>query len=54
MDPFCVRLYLFQCEVCSLQPCSHLMEKGWLLAIWYVMFSCIFVTLPNGVLGHVW
>ena len=30
MNPFCcVRVYLFQCEVCSLQPCSHLMVKGW-------------------------
>ena len=29
-------------------------EKVNLLALLYVMFSCVFVTFPNGVLGQVW
>ena len=30
------------------------LERVDLLALWYVMFSCIFVTFPCGVLGRVW
>ena len=29
-------------------------EKVYLLALLYVMFSCVFVTFPKGVLGQVW
>ena len=29
-------------------------ERANLLAILYVMFSCVFVTFPFGVLGQVW
>ena len=39
--------------VCSLQSCGHLLGKGDLLAILYVMFSCVFVTFPCGVPGQV-
>ena len=43
------------CLICSLQPCGHLLGKGFgLLALLCVMFSCGFVTLPCGVLGQVW
>ena len=41
------------CLVFSLQPCGHLLVKGWLLGS-LVMFSCIIVTFPNGVFGQVW
>ena len=40
--------------VCSLQPCGHLRERANLLALLYVMFSCVFVTFQCGVLGQVW
>ena len=29
-------------------------ERANLLALWYVMFSCVFVTFPGGVLGQMW
>ena len=29
-------------------------ERGDFLALLYVMFSCVFVTFPYGILGHVW
>ena len=29
-------------------------ERANLLALLYVMFSCVFVTFPSGVLGQVW
>ena len=38
-------------------PCSHVVtcwERADLLALLYVMFSCVFVTFPYGVLGQVW
>ena len=34
--------------VCSLQPCGHLAA---VLALLCVMFSCVFVTFPYGILG---
>ena len=40
--------------VCSLQPCGHLLGRAGLLALLCVVFSCIFVTFPCGVLGQVW
>ena len=42
--------YLF----CSLQPCGHLRERADLLPLWYMMFSCVFVTFPYSILGQVW
>ena len=33
---------------------SHAGEKGDLLTLFYVMFACVFVTFPYGVLGQVW
>ena len=42
---FCLCL----CLVCFLQP-----WKADLLALLYVMFSCVFFTFPYGVLGQVW
>ena len=38
-------------------PCSLVVtcwEKADLLALLYVMFSCVLVTFPYGVLGQVW
>ena len=29
-------------------------ERANLLALLYVMFYCVFITFPCGVLGHVW
>ena len=45
-------LSLLCCLVCSLQPCVHLLGKGWLLGS--LVCSCIFVTFPYGVQGQVW
>ena len=36
--------------VCSLQPCGHLLGRTDLL---YIMFYCVCVTFPCGVLGQV-
>ena len=36
------------------RACDHLLEKGWLLGSRVcVMFSCVFVTFPNGDSGKV-
>ena len=35
-----------------MQPCGHLL--GMALLYMYVMFSCVIVTFPNGVLSQVW
>ena len=51
MDHFC---YL---RLTSFIPSSLAVtcwERADLLALWYVMFSCVFVTIPNGVLDQVW
>ena len=40
-------------HVCSLLPCGHMLGKrltSWLL---FVMFNCVFVTFPCGILGQV-
>ena len=42
------------CDVCFLQHCGHLLGKGGLLALLYVMFHCAFVTFQYGVVGQVW
>ena len=34
--------------------CIYLLGKGYLLALLRVMFDCVFVTVPCGVLGQVW
>ena len=42
------------CHVCFLQPCGHLLGKGWPLgSLVYDVLLC-FVTFPYRVLGHVW
>ena len=51
-DPFCYLGFVsVMLNVCSLQPCSQLLD---LIALLFVMFSCVFVTFPYGVLGQVW
>ena len=40
--------------VCSLQPCGHLLGKGWPLGYLVCDVFLCFVTFPYGVLGHVW
>ena len=39
---------------CSLQPCGHLLAKGWPLDSLVCDFLLCFVTFPCGVLGQVW
>ena len=56
MDPFL--LFMFRvCHAVLYVHCS-LVDTCWeranLLAVWLVIFSCVFVTLPCGVLGQVW
>ena len=34
--------------------CLFLSAALWSLALLYVMFNCVFVTFPYGVLGQVW
>ena len=60
MDLFVIYVYMYAsclscCLVCSLQPCGHLLGRVDLLALLYVMFSCVFVAFPCGdrVLGQV-
>ena len=56
MDPF----LLFMFRVCHAVLSVHCRlfvtcwERANLLALVYVMFSCVFVTLPCGVLGQMW
>ena len=35
--------------VYSLQPCGHMLGKANLLALMCVLFHCVFVTFPSGV-----
>ena len=59
---FCGSFLLFLFRVCRCHEflsvhCSLLVtcwERADLLALLYVMFSCVFVTSPCGVLGQVW
>ena len=47
--------FVFMFRVChALQPCGHMPRKANLLALLYVLFTCVFVTFPRGVLGAVW
>ena len=56
MDHFCylcfVFLYGFLSVYCSLVVICW--ERTDLLGLLYVMFYCVFVTFPYGVLGQVW
>ena len=60
MDLFCYLCFVFVMLVfvmflsvhCSLIAACW--EKDNLMALLYVMFSCVFVTFPCGVLGKVW
>ena len=55
VDNFLIYVSCLSCFlVCSLYPCGHLLGKGYLLALLYVMFSCVFDTFPCGVLGQVY
>ena len=57
VDPFviCVScLSLSYYRVCSLQPCGRLLGRADLLALLCMTLSCVFVTLPYGVLSQVW
>ena len=47
---FVSRLSLLCCFF-SLKPCGNLWERADLLALLCLMFSCVFVTFPYGVLG---
>ena len=54
MDHF---LICVSCNTVLSVPCSLVVtcwERADLLALLYVMFSCVFVTFPYGVLGQVW
>ena len=53
-EKFVFRVCLSHCLVCSLQPCGHLLGRADLLVLLYMMFSCVFVIFPYGVLGQVW
>ena len=56
MDLFCYLCFTFSLSyylVFSLQPCDHLLEMADLLALLCVMFPCVFITFPYGVLGQV-
>ena len=37
-----------------MKPCGHLLGRADLLALLYVMFYCVFINFPYGVLGQVW
>ena len=41
-------------SVGSLLPCGNLFGKGLTSLLSFVMFNCIFVTFPCGILGKVW
>ena len=47
-------LYLAFCPVCVLQPCGHLLGKGWPLGSSVCDALLCFVTFPYSVWGQVW
>ena len=50
----CVCVCLSYCLVCSLQLfLATCWERGDILSLLFVMFSCVFVTFLNGVLGQI-
>ena len=57
MDPFCYLCFVRVCHVVMSVHCSLVvtcLERVGLLALLFVMFSCVFVTFPCGVHGQVW
>ena len=57
MNPFCYLCFVFVCHTVLFVPCSLVVtcwERADLLDLLYVMFSCVFVTFPYGVLSQVW
>ena len=52
MDHFCYLCLVFAMLSCLFSVA--LWERAYLLALLYVMFYCIFVTFPCGVLGQMW
>ena len=53
---FCYLCFVCVCHIVLSVPCS--LDVTWegtdLLALLYMMFSCVFVTFSFGVLGQVW
>ena len=53
-----LRILLFHvCHAVLSVPCSLVVtfwERADLFGLFYVMFACVFVTFPYGVMGHVW
>ena len=57
MNPFSYLCFMFVCHTVLSVPYNLVVicwERGDPLALLYVMFSCVFVTFPYGVLGQVW
>ena len=57
MDPFVIYvscLSMLCYLVCSVQPCVHLLGKGWPLGSLVCDVFLWFVTFPYGVPGQVW
>ena len=57
MDPLSYLCFAFVCHTVLFVPCSLVVtcwETADFLALLYVMFPCVFVTFPYGVLGQVW
>ena len=57
----CKHLEQWKCKYCFMSSCLFIAalwspagERANLLALLYVMVSCVFVTLPCGVMGQVW
>ena len=53
MEHYCYLCFVFVLTVHRSLVVTCL-EIANLLALLYVMFSCVFVTFPSGVLGQVW
>ena len=55
VDPFCYLRFVFVCHTVLSVPCSFVvtcLESDDVFALLYVMFTCVFVTLPYSVLGQ--
>ena len=53
MDPLCYLCFVSYCLFCSLQPCGHLLGKGWPLGSLVCDVFLFFVTFLNGGLCQV-
>ena len=54
MDPFCYLCFTFALLyrlVCSLQPCDHLLGRADLLALFCMVFPCVFFHFTLWCLG---